>query len=165
MPPPPGEMPVTAGRGAVYVKRSAAVVFEVPNGVVTVMSTVPAPVLVICLPGSPVMAAVVTIMAAVTVLGGLVTVIRVSESEMIVPRTPPKRTAAARARPVPVMVTVFPPTVVPLTGDTLVTAGETGCEEPDRLKRTPRNVPAIAATTMAAMATLATPERRNRERR
>ena len=70
------------------------------------------------------MAAVVTM----PVLGGLVTVICVPESAVIVPATPPKRTTVAPARPVPVMVTVLPPTVLPLAGDTPVTAGSvTGC--------------------------------------
>ena len=144
-------------------------IFEVPTGVVTVMSTVPAPVPGgSALPEFAVMAAVVTIMAAVTVLGGLVTVICVPESAMIVPRTPPKRTTVAPARPVPVMVTVLPPTVLPLAGDTPVTAGSaTGCEGPDPAKRKARTVPAaaIATTTTAAMAALTAPERRSRERR
>ena len=56
-------------------------------------------------------------------LGGLVTVICVAESAMILPPTPPKRTTVVSARPVPVIVTVLPPTVLPPAGDTPVTAG------------------------------------------
>jgi hypothetical protein len=74
------------------------VIFEVPAGVVTVMATVPVP-------------------------GGVVTVICVLESAPIVPATPPRRTTMAPASPVPVMVTVVPPAVLPLSGDTPVTVG------------------------------------------
>jgi hypothetical protein len=80
------------------VKRSAAVTAEVPDGVVTVMSTVPVP-------------------------AGLVTVIRVAESAVIVPATPPKLTPVAPARPVPVIVTTVPPLVGPFAGEIAVTAG------------------------------------------
>ena len=86
-----------AGFGrVVYAKWLAALVFEVPAGVVTVMVTVPAP-------------------------GGLVTVICVLESAVMVAAAVPKRTPVAPARPVPVMVTVLPPPVLPLAGDTPVT--------------------------------------------
>ena len=73
-------------------------VFEVPAGVVTVMVTVPVP-------------------------GGLVTVICVLESAVMAAAAAPKRTPVAPASPVPVMVTVVPPAVLPLSGDTPVTAG------------------------------------------
>ena len=116
-----GDMPVTAGRGAPKVYWSAAVSFDVPVGVVTMTSTVPVPV--IRVPESAVMAAVVTVMPAVPVLGGLATVIRVSEPEVIRPATPPKVTRVAWPRPWPVMVTVVPPRSVPPSGDTPVTAG------------------------------------------
>src|SRR5690242_4720839 len=91
---------------------------EVPNRVVTVMSTVPAPVPVACGPdpADPPL-------PAVPVLGGLATTSCVPESEMIVPPTRPKRTTVASPRPVPVSVTLLPPTVLPLAGDTPVTAG------------------------------------------
>ena len=82
---------------------------------VTVTSTIPAPVPPAVLP-------------AVLALGGLVTVICVAESAVIVPGAPPKRTTVAPPRPVPVMVTVLPPAVLPLAGDTPVTTGSvTGC--------------------------------------
>ena len=145
-------------------------IFEVPARVVTVMSTMPAPVpvAVIRAPESAVMAAVVTVTAAVPMLGGLVTVICVSESDVIAPATPPNRTTVAPARPVPVMVTVLPPTVLPLAGDTPVTAGSvTAGGAPDPVKRRARIVPAatIAAATVAAMALLTAFECRSRERR
>ena len=73
------------------MKSSVGVIFEVPTGVVTVMSTVPVPVPVSLVPESGVIAAVVN-----AVLGGLVTVICVPESVMIVPATWPKRTMLAR---------------------------------------------------------------------
>lgn len=76
----------------------AAVTAEVPAAVVTVMFTVPLP-------------------------PGLVTVICVPESEMILPAAPPKLTLVAPVRLVPVIVTVVPPSVVPLDGDNPVTAG------------------------------------------
>ena len=86
---------------------SADPVDEVPLLVVTVMSTVPLP-------------------------GGLVTVICVPESAVIVPAAPPKLTLVAPARLVPVIVTAVPPAVVPLDGDTPVTAGSVECDdEPD----------------------------------
>jgi hypothetical protein len=46
--------------------------------------------------------------------------------------TEPKLTAVAPVKPVPVMVTVSPPSVVPVIGDTAVTTGadETTVEEP-----------------------------------
>ena len=71
---------------------------EVPAGVVTVMSTVPWP-------------------------GGLVAVICVPESAVTFPATPPKLTPVAPPRAVPVIVTTVPPAVVPLAGETPVTAG------------------------------------------
>ena len=76
----------------------AAVTAEVPADVVTVMSTMPLP-------------------------GGLVTVIWVPESAVIRPAAPPKLTLVAPPRLVPVIVTTVPPAVVPLDGDTPVTAG------------------------------------------
>jgi hypothetical protein len=80
------------------VNRSAAVTAEVPDGVVTLMSTVPVP-------------------------AGLVTVIRVPESAVMVPATPAKLTPVAPARPVPVIVTAVPPAVGPLAGEIPDTAG------------------------------------------
>ena len=71
----------------------------VPPGVVTVTLTVPA---------AP---------------DGLVTVICVPESLAIFPAAPPKLTPVAPARLVPLMVTAVPPAVLPLDGDTPVTAG------------------------------------------
>jgi len=76
----------------------AAVTADVPADVVTVTSTMPLP-------------------------GGLVTVTCVLESAVIVPAAPPKLTLVAPARLAPVIVTAVPPAVVPLDGDTPVTAG------------------------------------------
>ena len=80
------------------MNRSALVTAEVPDGVVTVMSTVPWP-------------------------GGLVTVTCVPVSAVIFPAAPPKLTPAAPARSVPLIVTTVPPAVVPLAGEIPVTAG------------------------------------------
>ena len=80
-----------------------------PPGVVTVIFTVPDP-------------------------EGLVTVICVPESAVTFAAAPPKLTPVAPLRLVPVSVTAVPPPVVPLDGDTLVTAGCFACEpepEPD----------------------------------
>ena len=100
-----GDTPVTAGGAAavVYVKWSAAVAAEVPTGVVTLMSTVPAP-------------------------AGLVTVICVPESAVTVAVARPKLTRVAPERPVPVMVTLVPPAGDPPAGHTPVTAGSNECE-------------------------------------
>ena len=75
---------------------------EVPAGVVTVTSTVPVP-------------------------GGLVAVIWVSESMVNCAAAPPKLTpvlAVGAVKPVPIMVTLVPPLVVPLAGETPVTETE-----------------------------------------
>ena len=77
---------------------SAAVTAEVPAGVVTVMPTVPFP-------------------------GGLTTVICVPDSAVIIPAALPKLTPVAPDRPVPVIVTLVPPAVLPLAGETPETAG------------------------------------------
>ena len=55
--------------------------------------------------------------------GGLLTVIRVSESPVIVPAAPPKLTPLAPDRPVPVIVTEVPPAAAPLAGEIPVTTG------------------------------------------
>jgi hypothetical protein len=93
-----GLMPVTAG-GATYVNWSADEVAEVPPGVTTVTSTVPA------------------------VPAGLVAVICVSVSLLIFAVTLPKSTPVAPARFVPVIVTAVPPEVDPDVGLRLVTVG------------------------------------------
>src|SRR5438034_271734 len=104
-------------------------------------------------------------MITVPVPGGLVTVICVLESAVMAAAAAPKRAPVAPARPVPVMVTVLPPAVLPLAGDTPVTAGSvTGPEDADPEKRMPRTVPAIATTMAAAMAALALLECRSRWR-
>jgi hypothetical protein len=72
---------------------------EVPDGVVTVMSTVPLP-------------------------GGLVTVICVAESAVIVPAVLPKLTLVAPVRSVPVIVTRVSGHA--LAGEISVTAGGGG---------------------------------------
>ena len=73
------------------MKWSAAVAAEAPAGVVTLMSTVPAP-------------------------AGLVTVICVPESAVTFAVAPRKLTRVAPARPVPVMVTLVPPAGGPRPG-------------------------------------------------
>ena len=146
------------------MKWSAAVGCEVPSGVVTVTSTVPVPVAASCGPETK---------AAVLALGGLVTVICVAESAVIVPSTPPKRTTVAWASPVPVMVTVVPPAVLPLSGDTPLTAGSVTAAgagfaagraglDPDLAKTMPTVVPTITMPT--AMAAQTGRERQSRER-
>ena len=85
-------------------------------------------------------AGVVTMTVTVPVPRGVVTVIWVLESAVMVPVPVPKRTPVAPASPVPVMVTVVPPAVLPLPGDTPATAGggamyvkrsaPVGCEVP-----------------------------------
>ena len=77
---------------------------------------------------------VVTVTLTVPVPAGLVTVICVPESAVTFAAAPPKLTPVAPLRLVPVSVTAVPPPVVPLDGDTLVTAGCFACEpepEPD----------------------------------
>ena len=68
-------------------------------------------------------AAVVTVMFTVPLPPGLMTVICVPESEMILPAAPPKLTLVAPVRLVPVIVTVVPPSVVPLDGEIALIAG------------------------------------------
>ena len=103
---------------------------------------------------------------AVLALGGLVTVICVAESAVILPGAPPKLTTVAPASPVPVIVTVLPPTVLPLAGDTPVTTGSvTGAE--GRVRPMAAYVPATATATAmaAAMVFLTALTCRSRERR
>jgi hypothetical protein len=97
--PPAGETPVTTG-AAMYVKWSAELVAEVPPGVVTVTSTVPA---------SP--AGEVALM-----LVGLTTVTSVAALV-------PKLTVTGAMNPVPVIVTAVPPAAGPDAGATTVTVG------------------------------------------
>ena len=66
---------------------------------------------------------VVTVMSAVPLPGGLVTVICVLESAVMTAGVAPKRMPVAPARPVPVMDTMVPPAVLPLSGDMPATAG------------------------------------------
>src|SRR5580693_10183279 len=117
------------------------------------MSTVPVPV--IRGPESAVMAAVVTVMPAVPVLGGLATVICVSDLAVIRPATAPKVTRVAWARPVPVMVTVVPPMAVPPAGDTPVTAGSVTGGALPCLAVTARAAPAATTATAAVVTTAA----------
>ena len=88
--PEPGLIADTLG-AARYVNWSSDEVAEVPAAVVTVTSTVPVP-------------------------AGLVATICVAVSLVIVAATPPKFTAVADARPVPVIVTVVPPAAGPELG-------------------------------------------------
>lgn len=71
--------------------------------------------------------AVVTVMVTVPLPAGLVTVTCEPESAVTFAVAPPKLTEAP-PRLVPVIVTAVPPPVVPLAGDTLVTAGCLACE-------------------------------------
>jgi hypothetical protein len=71
---------------------------------------------------------VVTVTLTVPWPAGLVTVICVPESAVTFPAAPPKLTPVAAPRLVPVIVTAVPPPVVPLDGDTLVTAGCFACD-------------------------------------
>ena len=103
-------------------------------------------------------------MAAVLVLGGLVTVICVAESAVILPGAPPNRTTVAPSSPVPVILTVLPPAVPPLAGDTPVTTGSvTGCEERVNLMAAYVPPPATAITMAAAMVFLIALACRSRE--
>ena len=101
--PPPGAIPLTAGA---YANWSAGLVAEVPAGVVTVMSTVPAP-------------------------AGLVAVIWVSESTvMAAALAVPKATLVAPVKPLPEIVTVVPPAGAPVAGLTEFTIGTVGLKLP-----------------------------------
>jgi hypothetical protein len=99
--PPAGETTVTTG-AAMYVKWSAELVAEVPPGVVTVTSTVPA---------EPAGAVAVMLVALTTV----------NEVAAVLP----KLTAVAPVNPLPVMVTAVPPASGPATGEIPVTTGAT----------------------------------------
>ena len=98
--------------------------------------------------------------------GGLVTVIWVAESAVIVPAAAPNRTTVAPASPVPVILTVLPPTVLPPAGDTPVTTGSgTGGEGRVRPMAATVPAPATATAMAAAMVFLTAPACRTRERR
>ena len=107
----------------------------------------------------------VTLIVTVPWPGGLVTVICVLESAVMVARAPPNLTLVALASPVPVMARVVPPAVLPLAGDTPVTAGSAA--ECDRVRALARNAPEAATTIAvpAAMAALAVPACQSRVRR
>jgi hypothetical protein len=101
-----GAMLVTCGTGGgggpVYVNWSAALVADVPEALVAVMSTVPDP-------------------------AGLAHVIWVSETTFTpVAALAPKLTPVAPVNPLPVIVTLSPPLAFPLVGATLVTCGTGG---------------------------------------
>jgi hypothetical protein len=96
--PKAGEMPVMVGTGA-YVNWSAAEVRLVPDGVVTVISTIPVPA------------------GEVAVI--LVAEVTVKPDAGFVPNI----TAVAPVNPVPVTVTLVPPPKGPRTGAMLVTVG------------------------------------------
>jgi hypothetical protein len=63
-------------------------------------------------------------MSTVPVPGGLVAVISVLETTDMLALTPPNSTAVAPVKPLPLMVTVSPPTAAPLAGETEVTCGD-----------------------------------------
>lgn len=83
------------------MKWSALLVAEMPPGAVTTRSTVP------------------------ETWAGVTAVICVSELTVITPLagTPPKVTAVAPVKPVPVTVTLVPPAIGPTVGDIAVTVG------------------------------------------
>jgi hypothetical protein len=85
------------------VNWSADTIAEVPEGVVTVISTVPG----LATPGE-------------------VTLIWVPETESMVAYVVPKVTDVVPIKLVPVMVTVSPPAVLPLFGETEVMIGAGG---------------------------------------
>jgi hypothetical protein len=96
-----GETDVTVGTPA-YVNWSAGEVALVPPDVVTAMSTVPVP-------------------------AGLVAVMSIGlETTTLVAWVGPNETVAPVAKPVPLIVTVVPPTCGPADGDTDVTVGTVG---------------------------------------
>jgi hypothetical protein len=97
--PPVGETPVTVG-AAKNVNWSALLVADVPPTVVTVTSTVPAA-------SAGVTAVIVVALTTVKLAAD----------------TLPNLTALAPVKPVPVIVTLVPPAVGPLVGDTAVTVG------------------------------------------
>jgi hypothetical protein len=67
---------------------------------------------------------VCTVIAALPVPGGLVAVIWVPETIVTaVAGAPPIVTVAGRSNPVPVMVTLVPPAIGPVLGETWVTVG------------------------------------------
>src|SRR5262249_16522999 len=96
-PPGAGTRPATTGTGT-YVNRLAPSVAEMPSGVVTVTFTVPLP-------------------------GGLTALICVSASTLnLVAAVFPKDTPVVRAKPLPLITTLVPPTCGPLLGVMRVTA-------------------------------------------
>jgi hypothetical protein len=98
--PTEGLMPVTIGRGAIYVNWSAFDVALVPPAVVTVTWTVDAD------------------------MAGLTATICVSVFEvMLVAARAPNMTDVAKSSPVPVIVTEVPPLVRPLVGLIPLTTG------------------------------------------
>jgi hypothetical protein len=96
-----GLIPVTVGAGTAKVNLSAAETAEVPSGLVTAMSTIPA--------------ACEGAMAVIVADAAL----NVNE----VAATVPNETAVTSARPVPVIVTLVPPAIGPEAGLTEVIAG------------------------------------------
>jgi len=78
------------------------------------------------LPAVAVPPEVVTVTVTAPLPGGLLTVIRLPESEVIVPAAPPKLTRLAPDRLLPLIVTEVPPPVGPLAGESPVTAGCAG---------------------------------------
>jgi hypothetical protein len=99
-----GVREVTTGRlgGAAYVKRSVALVAEVPPGAITVTSTMPLP-------------------------AGLTALIEVGERIWkLAADAVPNVTAVVPAKPVPVIVTAVPPAAGPPVGVNDVTTGSGG---------------------------------------
>jgi hypothetical protein len=96
-----GEISLTTG-ATVYVKWSAELVAELPPGVVTVTSTVPAS------PAGEVAVMLVSLTTVPPVAAAL-----------------PKLTAVAPVNPLPAMVTTVPPTSGPAVGEIPVTTGAT----------------------------------------
>ena len=84
---------------------------------------------------------VVTVTLTVPVPDGLVSVICVPESAVTFPAAPPKLTPVAPPRLVPVMRDRCAAPVVPLDGDTLVTAGCCACEPEPEPEPDPAPIP------------------------
>jgi hypothetical protein len=110
------------------VKRSAVTIADVPLGVVTLMSTIPA------------------------VPGGAVALM--AESERTVNRvaaTPPKETPVAPVKLLPRIVTVVPPAMPPEVGVTPVTAGAGAAAYVNRSAVVVADVPLGVVTVMSTI--------------
>jgi hypothetical protein len=90
-------------------------------------------------------------------ISGEVTVIRVPETESMVALVVPKVTDVVPIKLVPVIVTVSPPAVLPLPGETEVTAGAGGREYVNWSADTGADVPEDVVTVISTVPAFATP--------